>query len=594
MMLLAGMIVLLAGCQEPFDSKTTNGLRIKVSTVSNDLSTKTVYSGETVNGFERIDWKAGDGVRIFSEDINQVANATGVKPTGGYVYAEGDAKYYHDYTIASNGTPRENEKYMSDSSLKSEGEGVGLVWVNDPTATAKVYGIYPTGTSERFSSDQIFAGFRDLTIPVDQNWAAADPNVVDGITITPIMPDMANAYMVAKPTKFKNETDNTGNKIPTVNLEFYPIFNAFEIQLQGVANNESEIALKSVTLSSSSSNLTGDYKYRYLDRNSTGGELTNWNSSKVSGLNRENGPKDSGIDYTGNNGKSVTVTFPNGTVISNKKAIKFTILTLPGKNTDSSSGSWLTDMTLTVTYANGQSKSLALNQNDSPIKFKSFHKARITGLALDGGEKWMLDIYTDVDKWTVYEKNTSFSQQIVCDQFKDPADPTKSLMVQGMWETKNHYADEAGVVNGHTGYEKYYQIRTLKDDYFIVKFRPYAPVGGYWRVRPWFISGDTASPDKFEILVFEEGDTPGQGTYSSDLTGQIMGNWVTLHIRPKNYDPQEDDGVYVMLLHCDFGTTRNFVEGTYLSADSEFQDVHGDGRYSYWRFTLDKSYTGGN
>ncbi len=111
-------------------------------------------------------------------------------------------------------------------------------------------------------------------------------------------------------------------------------------------------------------------------------------------------------------------------------------------------------------------------------------------------------------------------------------------------------------------------------------------------MRPWFISGDTASPDKFEILVFEEGDTQGQGTYSSDLTGQIMGNWVTLHIKPKNYDPQEDDGVYVMLLHCDFGTTRNFVEGTYLSADSEFQDVHGDGRYSYWRFTLDKSYRG--
>lgn len=577
MMLLAGMIVLLAGCQEPFDSKTTNGLRIKVSTVSNDLSTKTVYSGETVNGFERIDWKAGDGVRIFSEDINQVANATGVKPTGGYVYAEGDAKYYHDYTIASNGTPRENEKYMSDSSLKSEGEGVGLVWVNDPTATAKVYGIYPTGTSERFSSDQIFAGFRDLTIPVDQNWAAADPNVVDGITITPIMPDMANAYMVAKPTKFKNETDNTGNKIPTVNLEFYPIFNAFEIQLQGVANNESEIALKSVTLSSSSSNLTGDYKYRYLDRNSTGGELTNWNSSKVSGLNRENGPKDSGIDYTGNNGKSVTVTFPNGTVISNKKAIKFTILTLPGKNTDSSSGSWLTDMTLTVTYANGQSKSLALNQNDSPIKFKSFHKARITGLALEGGATWKLKV--DDFPWNLYEKTTTFTQNIQAEAF-DIKNFTEHVNPDGTVQN-NYYP--AGT--------KDYQVRTLDMDkdygrtdgepnkpYFEVTFKPIAPLGGYWQLIPEGNGGMGTAAFKVEVWDDEAGG-------SADLRGHIMNQPVILHVTSNVTDDQRTED-HAIIIKAIFSTSVSFDENSTYSADSEIQDVHRDGSFSYWRFVI--------
>lgn len=566
MMLLAGIIVLLAGCQEPFDSKTTNGLRIKVSTVSNDLSTKTVYSGETVNGFERIDWKAGDGVRIFSEDINQVANATGVKPTGGYVYAEGDAKYYHDYTIASDGTPRENEKYMSDSSLKSEGEGVGLVWVNDPTATAKVYGIYPTGTSERFSSDQIFAGFRDLTIPVDQNWAAADPNVVDGITITPIMPDMANAYMVAKPTKFKNETDNTGNKIPTVNLEFYPIFNAFEIQLQGVANNESEIALKSVTLSSSSSNLTGDYKYRYLDRNSTGGELTNWNSSKVSGLNRENGPKDSGIDYTGNNGKSVTVTFSNGTVISNKKAIKFTILTLPGKNTDSSSGSWLTDMTLTVTYANGQSKSLALNQNDSPIKFKSFHKARITGLAMKGGAEWKLQV--DALPWTLYEKETTFSQNI----------QSTAFTILNAKETGNNYYPDATT--------RTYQNRTLdvknNKTFFEVTFTPQAPLGGYWQLIPQTPPDDPNAGlgvAAFSVVVWDK------EVGSSDLKGHIMNQPVTLRIISNVTDDQRDVD-HAIIIKAIFSTSASFDENSTFSADSEIQDVHRDGSFSYWRFVI--------
>ena len=151
--LLVGAMVALAGCQEPLDTKKGSGMRIRVSSMSNELSTKTRYAGEIVNSRERIDWKAGDKVRIFSEDITLVANATGMNAGGGYNYATGEAKYYHDYTIASNGTPREDK---SDSSLQNEGEGVGLVWVNDPTATATVYGIYPTGESIRTSDRSSF------------------------------------------------------------------------------------------------------------------------------------------------------------------------------------------------------------------------------------------------------------------------------------------------------------------------------------------------------------------------------------------------------------------------------------------------------
>ena len=596
MLMLAGMLLMLAGCQETLSPKVKKGDSILVRVASrNGALTKTVYSGKTYTEgnttYERIDWVSGDKIRLFSTNTDEVATT--------------DGKAFFDYTIdqVSNNDPA--DRYSNATLYVPENQqNYGLIWVNEPSATTTVYGIYPPKDEKGEEQESVtnsgqLSGFVGLNIPVtgpaSGDGAMLTWTTQNNVTLgTPNADYMKHAYMVSAPSKFMTTSDDenwTGK--PYVNLDFYPIFNSFEIELVG--ERDSEFPVNWVSLSNevesgtnSYSALTGDYRFNYKGR--TG--------------NFPFPPTGENITQTGNKGHTVQVNLPANTMLSSTKSVKFTILTLPPTSSDK-----LTNLVVTVNYGNSgntKTKSLKLNKNvrynnqgerideGNPIQFPAFQKARIKCQALDGGEKWMLDIYTDVDKWTVYEKSTSFSQQIGCDQFKDPADPTKSLMVQGMWETKNHYADEAGVVNGHTGYEKYYQIRTLKDDYFIVKFRPYAPVGGYWRVRPWFISGDTASPDKFEILVFEEGDTPGQGTYSSDLTGQIMGNWVTLHIRPKNYDPQEDDGVYVILLHCDFGTTRNFVEGTYLSADSEFQDVHGDGRYSYWRFTLDKSYTGGN
>lgn len=401
MLLLAGALAALASCQEPFNAKSGKGLRINVTTVSNSVATKTAYSGLMDGNFERISWNVGDQVRIFSEDVSLVARATGLNAGGGYVFSTGDDKDYYDYRIASIKTPSDDTGYKHDASLTTQNEEIGLAWVNDPTATAKVYGIYPEGTSEYFSGGQTFAGFRDLNIPAPGLDSGSD-KTIDGITVrvfTPTSDYMKHAYMVAKPTKFENtEDEETGTNIPTVNLKFYPIFNAFEIQLQGLDDSDGETAINSVTLSSTTSNLTGDYKYDYLDKNSNG-QLTNWDTNAASGVSgREKGPKDSGIDFTGNNGKSITVTFPSGTVISNAKGIKFTILTLPGKNTDSNSGFPLTDMTLTVNYGSNQTRSLALKQGSNFIQFNSFHKARLKGLKMKG-EEWKIFFSVGVDDW---------------------------------------------------------------------------------------------------------------------------------------------------------------------------------------------------
>ena len=582
MMLLAGVMVVLAGCQEPLDTTKGSGMKIRISSMSSDLSTKTAYSGAIANGRERIDWKAGDKVRIFSEDISQVANAVSVKPNGGYNYAEGEAKYYHDYTIASNGTARDG--YKSDSSLKDEGEGKGLVWVNEPTATATVYGIYPTGESIRTTSDDRLRGFSGLTITAPAlTWSTRSTTAtVGGSSVartakigTPTDTYMQSAYMVAAPTKFVNQKDeDTGISFPTVNLEFYPIFNAFEFELYGEKDNP--ITVNSLTLSSTTSNLTGDYAFDYRNRNDV--QTTYWN----------NGPLVGGVDLNSGDAagrsKEVTVSFPSGTVISANDTVRFTILTLPPAD-----GSPLTNLTLTVNYGNSgnpKTKSLKLNNQVStsnpqgtPISFPAFHKARIKGLAMEG-DVWQLNIRTDVNDWTLVSKETSFINQVGFRSYQT-TDGARNVLISGMTETGNHEMPNDVPVTDPSYYARYYQIRTLdmsvENPHFVVKFMPSSPIGGYWMLAPEGIG--EGSLQYFDIKYHL-----GEGVYSDELMGQIMGTEVEIHIFPsENFDPNA--GVsYAMIMKCYFSAQRSFDDP--YNADSEFQDIHGDGRYSYWRFTL--------
>lgn len=380
-MFLVGMMVTLAGCQEPFNAKNGNGLQIKISAMSNNVETKTSYSGEVKNGRERIDWVAGDKIRIFSEDVDLVACANGMNGNSyNYVMDNGQKRDYYDYTIAANGTPREGSEYMSDSSLKNDGEGVGLVWVNDPTGTASVYGIYPTGTNTRTSDGRLW-GYRDLSVSATSGFTWSD-KTEDNKTVKTGVPStdyMKSAVMVAAPEKFRKDED-TGN--PSVELKFYPIFNAFEVQLEG--ENEDLVTIKSLSLHSGVSQLTGKYAYYY--RNKSDAQNTHWN----------NGPVIGGVDYnsgTGTQDTIVSVTFPNETVISNEKAVKATLLTLPPAD-----GHPLTNLILTVTYgSNNTKKHLALKKNNAFIQFPVFQKARLK--ARMKGDEWLIFFEVSVDNW---------------------------------------------------------------------------------------------------------------------------------------------------------------------------------------------------
>lgn len=603
MMLLASVMVVLAGCQEPLDTTKGSGMKIKISSMSSNLSTKTAYSGEIANGRERIDWKAGDKVRIFSEDISLVANATGVNASGGYIYAQGEAKYYHDYTISSDGTARDG--YKSDSSLKDEGEGVGLVWVNDPTGTATVYGIYPTGESIRTTSDDRLRGFSGLTITAPAlNWASQSTTVtVNGNSVvrtakvgTPTDTYMQSAYMVAAPSKFVKKTDEeTGVAFPTVDLEFYPIFNAFEFELYGEKDNP--ITVNSLKLSSTSSNLTGDYAFDYRNRND------------VANIYWNNGPLVGGVDMNSGDAaarsKEVTVNFPNGTVISANDTVRFTILTLPPADAKP-----LTNLTLTVNYGSNQSKSLKLNNNvqydnqgnptseGTPINFPAFHKARITGLALDAGSEWQLTIDGQVLPWIADSQPTTFKHNIgIQDQVfsgfitTDPLYIYEDINNNILRSTEPYYSGQSAspdgyyyLNNGMFTQNGYYlrlttKIAGVNDPCITYTFTPTLPVGGYWSLAPEAVEG---SLDYFRITVDD-----GINGESERLQGQVMGIPVTIYIRPTAaYLALENAPVCSCIIKCNMSPSATW--DPLYSADSEFQGVHTDGTFSYYKYRIAK------
>ena len=214
-----------------------------------------------------------------------------------------------------------------------------------------------------------------------------------------------------------------------------------------------------------------------------------------------------------------------------------------------------------------------------------------------------LEIWPYAFPWIYNELTTTFSSQVQCDGISvtGAIENTSAYMnshpnAQGE-PSSNHYLSNGPAPNG-TGevpsttddnyYDKYYQVRRLDHSadalgYFEFKFTPRAPYGGYWMLEPEFFGPNTDHGGPSDMFLFEV--QLADGATSSSLEGQIIDREVTIRIRPSsNYDYANDLNSYSVIFKSYFSPTRNFDPS--YSADSELQDVHSDGRYSYWRFTL--------
>ena len=536
LILFACLTVMLAGCDETLNFKKGDQLRFTVTAVEGP-GTKTSYAGYTAGTkYERIEWVAGDPIRIFSMNPSIVSAKWSDNTTG---------HDYYDYVILqTEESPIENVERESRAHLKKPAEGYGMVWVDSPEG-ATFYGVYPKAEPQyKSETEPQIVAFQGMTILATQQGA---------------QPDMGHAYMVSAPAQYASSTED-------MKMRFYPFFNAFYIELK---SEDSDIKINSVTLSSTSDGLAGDYKYMFL---AAGNGIPSVGNVTYNMTQSSNVTKSVTADLSSMSDADRTA--------STTHAVAVTLLTLPPMNSEG-----LTNMTLTVNYDDNQQKSLALNDNvtsanptGTPIKFKPFYKTRITGLAMKGGVNWRLKV--DDLPWNLVEMETTFSQNIQSSPFR----------ISNSRDTTDNYYP-AGT--------RFYQVRTLDMDkdygttviegvtvankpYFEVVFTPQAPLGGYWQLIPESNGGMGTGAFKVEIWD-DDADEGHQG--NADLKGRIMNQPVKFHITCDVTDDLRTED-HAIIIKAIFSTSITFDENSTYSADSEIQDVHRDGSFSYWRFVI--------
>ena len=534
-LLLAAAMVVLAGCDPTLN---TEGRKVKFTAASKSSPmTKTVYGGMNGN-IQAINWSSTDKIRIYSPDTNvYVQNSDPSEPNGTWKPTDEAFElnyWYADYRLVPTASD------PSRATLENT-NGNGLAWNGSGTAT--FYAAYPFDTA--ISSDLSKQLRLAVYVPSSQTGAAADVQLMPMIAIQPNV--------------------SSGGE---VNLNFYPAFSAFEFHLKS-ADNQS-LTINSFKLESGATNepLTGycHYNLNLLPTESVATEGFDSHYLKNSALSYEQ--------------KGNSVEIPLNQTITNSSEAVFTIFTLPVA---------LSNLTISVTFTpeggTQTTKSLKLKKNDNWISFPAGHKALITGLAVEAGAQWNYKIQLDPDsiEWDLTTLQTSFSQNIQTTPFEI------ANAIENGWTDDHHYYP--------SGTEDY-NIRTLdmnknygttagvpNKPYFVVTFRPQAPLGGYWRLDPQAPGDDQAGMGTaaFKVEVWDTDSNTG----STDLKGQIMDKTVTLHITSNVTDDQRTTD-HAIILKSYFSTSVSFDENSTYSADSEIQDAHKDGSFSFWRFVIPK------
>ncbi len=214
LLLFAGMILSLAGCQKGDGVKYGKEVRFKAASAI--PTTRTSYSGVDVPAgdqkWERIDWVEGEEILIWSDNaVNRYSDAH---------HAVYQVKDVHD------------DGKLSKASLTNAPGTNGLVYVSG-TNNYSFWGISPktTGTPE--------AGKASFEIKAAQQMAGTTvPAAVNNVTTLPV--DMSNAWLVAAVTG--------ASEGQSVEIPFYPAFTAFEFTFEGDPEYEGNINVTKVEL----------------------------------------------------------------------------------------------------------------------------------------------------------------------------------------------------------------------------------------------------------------------------------------------------------------------------------------------------------
>lgn len=339
-LLLAAGILSLAGCQKNGLSGIVSGDNTIRFGATSAAGTKTAYSGDVTDGFERIDWAADDVLRIYSDKA---------------AYRYDETQFYSDYKVTSV-TP--NGKESAAEIVPATGNG--LVWGDEP-ANYTFWGVYPATDCADGAK-----GVLKLNLPAEQDGKADNVKTYGFLTATAAANITADDFDANKVVVTKK---NGGTK-DDVRLAFEPAFTAFEIEL---VSNELAITLNSFTLSSESKSLAGDFTVSY---NGTTRTCADANATAV---------------------KAITVEdlgeIAPATADAAAKTVTFTVFAQPQTFND-------LKISLDINVSgSAQTRSLKLTKDGTGVEFGACKKHRLKGVALPG-ELW--NIYykpVTVDKW---------------------------------------------------------------------------------------------------------------------------------------------------------------------------------------------------
>ena len=345
--IILGGIILLAGCQK--DGTTSKAGSLVKFTAGLKPATRTAYSGQVSDNFERIDWVKSDKILIWSD----------------FAALETDADVHSAEYLIDVITPDGRE---SKATVKNTG-GNGLAFVSGKDT-------YQFWATSPMVSGNPTTGSVSYTIPALQSLPTSlSASTVDHVTTFPA--DMSNAWLLAA-------VENAPAGQP-VTLYFYPGFTAFEVTLAADNEYEGDITVSKVELISDSGlagSVTATLAPGIRVNNVTNGEETKAHTIGAS-------------TYACTSAGNVAYELPANTVVSAAESISLTIFALPQNIAGLKLKFYVTVDGEETTFTG------TLKKNDDTINFGMCEKHRIKGVALPGN-LWKIyyapDIL-DVDKW---------------------------------------------------------------------------------------------------------------------------------------------------------------------------------------------------
>ena len=360
------LVAALSGCSKS-GLLSGPGYEVRFSAGASYMATGTRagYTGEVTSGTPAtaaINWSESDILRLYCPENN--ISEFAVEPV----------RYYADYSLkdvtGSNATITHDDMYH------------GLRWSDDdPDETIyHFYGLYP-GPSMSGAQSGIAIGDESTekvddvkatcVIPATQS---GTKSVTEGTTV--FTPDPCLLYMAARTVGKRSEIEES----ESVFLKFIPLPTVIEFEIQNAYDDNSDMLLKSVALSSSAVNLSGTFT----------ADLAGWTSGTypVCTASGSDAGDTVSISMTDTSGSPLTVAYGD--------KVRFTFFLMPCEDA--------TGLSFSVTTTqDGKDETISLKLEDKdakPVEFGACQKHFIKGIMTPKTATFSINETVIVCPWT--------------------------------------------------------------------------------------------------------------------------------------------------------------------------------------------------